>query len=447
MRDRALWIGCLLYAAAFTWLGAVKYAVHRNLVDFGIFEQTIASAFGCFCNPLEGSHWAFHFSPILYALSLAVAIVPSPLTLIALQAIAGALCAPPVYAIVRSRADRTAARLAALVALLYPPLAGLIFGDLHENGFAPAAVLWAMYAFDAGRLGWAALFAALTLAVKEDQALFLAFAGACGAFAYRKEPRRARFAAGVAAGSAIVACAFFLVIQPHANPNPHWQPQRFYDWTSADVRELVARGLLERAGFLVMIFAPLAFVPLRTRAIVLAVPPLLEVLASRMSTTFTLGSHYAGAWIGYVLVAFAAGIGTLSARDRPRPALFWALALCVLELAIANPLHPGMNLRAVEPRDRELDAALLDLPRDVSVATQEEAYTHLALSDPFARLLPETPDVETHACLVLIDRAFPSSPRLQEYGDALEGLVASRRYVTVVRSGNVEIYRRATRCR
>ena len=71
-------------------LGALKYAVHRNLVDFGIFAQTAASAFGCFCNPIEGSHWAFHFSPILYGVGAAVAAFHSPLTLVALQAIAGA---------------------------------------------------------------------------------------------------------------------------------------------------------------------------------------------------------------------------------------------------------------------------------------------------------------------------------------------------------------------
>lgn len=447
MRDRLLWWGCVAYAVLFAWLGAVKFSVHRNLVDFGIFQQTAASAFGCFCNPLEGSHWAFHFSPILYALGVAVAIAPSPLTLIALQAIAGGLCAPPVYAIVRARTDRSTARLSALVVWLYPPLAGLIFGDVHENSFAPAAVAWTFYAFDASRLGFAALFAALTLAVKEDQALFLAFSGACGAIAYRHDQRRSRFAAATAIVAVAVAAAFFLAIQPHANGNAAWQPVRFYAWTPADWRALVPAGILGRAGFFVLLLAPLAFVPLRTRVALLAVPALLEVLASRMSTAFTLGTHYAGAWIGYVLVAFAAGVVDLAKHGRARPALYWAVALCVAEFLVANPLHPGLNLRLVQPRDRALDAALRALPRDASVATQEEAYTHLGLDDPFARLLPEDPNVATRACLVLIDRAFPESARLQEYAAALGGLVASGRYTPVMRMGGIEIYRRLTPCR
>src|SRR6185312_6655257 len=111
--------------------GIWRYDVHRNLVDFGIFEQTVASAFGCFCNTIEGSHWAFHFSPILYVAGALVAIWKSPFVLIIAQAAACALVIPPVYAL----ANRS--RVAALIVFLYPALAGLAFGDFHENGFAP----------------------------------------------------------------------------------------------------------------------------------------------------------------------------------------------------------------------------------------------------------------------------------------------------------------------
>jgi uncharacterized membrane protein len=447
MRDRLLWTGCVLYAALFTWLGAIKYAAHRNLVDFGIFTQTVASAFGCFCNPLEGSHWAYHFSPVLYAAAIALWLVHGPLTLVALQAIAGALCAPPVYAMVRERAGESTARLCASIVWLYPPLAGLVFGDFHENGFAPVAVLWMLYAFDANKLWLAGVFALFVLSVKEDQALFLAFAAVVGAIAYRGDRPRRRFAYGTFAAAVLVAAIFFLVIQPHAAANPVWQPTRFYAWTVSDVRALLPDGMLQRIGFLALILVPLGLVPLRSRAMVLAVPPLLEVLASRMSTTFTLGTHYAGAWLGYVLFAFADGMRGLDPMRRMKMACGWALAFCALELLVANPLHPGLNLRPVQPRDTALDAALATLPRGISLATQEEAYTHLALTDPFVRLLPELPSRTTRACFVLTDRAFPDSPRLQEYGGRLAELVADGRYVLAARSENIELFRRIGACR
>ncbi len=444
MKDKLLWLGCLVYAALFTWLGAIKYAAHRNLIDFGIFAQTVASAFGCFCNPIEGSHWAFHFSPILYLSGFTVALVRSPIALIALQAVAGALVAPPIYGLVRARSGIEVARLAALIVWLYPPLAGLIFGDFHENGFAPAAVAWTLYAFDAGAMGWTIILALVTLAVKEDQAIFLAIAGGLGAWRFRGTSR-GRVAIGVFTVSIAILAVFFLGIRPHAAAAATWQPVRFYAWTLTDLRSLPGT-LLARLGFLLLIFAPLLFLPLRSRMMVLAVAPLGEVLLSRMPTAFTVGAHYAGAWIGYVLVAFAFAVRRLQS-PAVRYALAACLVLCILELTVADPLHPGLNLRPVAARDVALDRFLAALPAGLSIATQEEAYTHLALADPYARLLPESPAAETQACFVLVDRDFPESARLEEYGDAFRQLVSEGRYVLVARRDAIELYRRIGPCR
>ena len=444
MRDRVLWLGCLVYAALFTWLGSIKYEAHRNLVDFGIFSQTVASAFCCFCNPIEGSHWAFHFSPILYAAGIAVALIRSPLTLIALQAIAGALVAPPIYALVRVRSDAGRARLAALVTLLYPPLAGLVFGDFHENGFAPAAVAWTLYAFDGEMLVWAFVGALITLSVKEDQALFLAVGGALGAWRFRGT-RRGLLAAAVAVTSVLVLVAFFAYIRPHAEATAaaSWEPARFYAWNAMDARAIPA-GIAARLGFVLLIFVPLLFLPFRSSVMWLTAAPLCEVLISRMTTTFTLGTHYAGAWIGYVLAAFAFAARALAPRQA-HAALLACLALCVLEFAVADPLHPGINLRRPQSRDAALDRFLQTLPPEASIATQEEAYTHLALADPYARLLPELPDQATETCFVLIDSSFPDSARLQEYGETLSRLVRAHRFVSVAKTGGIELYR-ASHC-
>ncbi|HEY2555430.1 MAG TPA: DUF2079 domain-containing protein, partial [Candidatus Cybelea sp.] len=446
VRDRFLWIGCIVYAVLLTWLGTIKYDVHRNLVDFGIFAQTAASAFGCFCNPIEGSHWAFHFSPVLYAVGFVVTLVRSPLTLVALQAIAGALVAPPVYALVRrAREDVCAARLAAAVAWLYPPLAGLIFGDFHENGFAPAAVVWTLYAFESGSLAGTIAGAIATLSIKEDQAVFLAIAGALGAWKFRGS-KRGIVAGTIAAASVLTFAAYFAVIQPRAAAAQAlpWQPLRFYEWSGVDARALLGT-IPARLGFVLLAFGPLLFLPFRSPAMWLAAAPLAEVLVSRMSTTYTMGSHYAGAWIGYVLFAFALALGRVG-PVRLRGVLLACIALCVVEFAVSDPLHPRLNLRPVAARDVELDAFLQTLPRGVSLATQEEAYTHLASREPLARLLPELASQETRACFVLLDFDFPESARLQEYGIGFARLVAGRRYVPIARIQGIALYRRLGRC-
>jgi hypothetical protein len=158
-----------------------------------------------------------------------------------------------------------------------------------------------------------------------------------------------------------------------------------------------------------------------------------------------MGTHYAGAWIGYVLFAFAIGLRRIS-RGRLRIVLGACIALCVVEFLVADPLHPGLTLRRVEARDLALDHFLATLPEDAEVATQEEAYTHLALTDPNARLLPELPSAAVRACFVLLDRDFPDSARLQEYGSAFAQLVGERRYMLVARSGRILLYRRAGPC-
>ena len=445
MRSRFPWLLALCYAALFTFLGAIKYSVHRNLVDFGIFAQTAASAFGCFCNPIEGSHWAFHFSPILYLAGALLALWHSPLALIALQSIACALVIPPVYAMVEGRADENIARWSAVIVALYPPLAGLAFVDFHESAFAPAAIAWMIWAFECGSTIATLLFALIAIAVKEDQAIFVGIAGLAGAWRFGKT-KAGRTSIGVAILGFAAAIAFFAIIQPHHVANPHWSPERFYAWNANNVRAFFPRGALERIGFFVLAFAPLAFLPFRSRFMWLALPPLAEVLLSRMSTTFTLGTHYAGAWLGYVLVAFAFAVRRLSAERAPR--LMWAcVALCVIELAVADPLHPGLNLRARQPRDIALDRMLATLPADASIATQEEAYTHLALGDPNATLLPEDAAQSMSTCYALVDRDFPDSPRLQEYGAALRQLIDARAYSIVKADGGIELDRSSSDCK
>jgi uncharacterized membrane protein len=446
LRDGVLWAAVAAYAVVYFALGYIKYSAHRNFVDLGIFAQTAGSAFGCFCNTIEGSHWAFHFSPVLYAVGAIMQVWHSALALVAVQAIAGALTAPPIYAIVRRYADRKTALLAALVVLLYPPLAGVVFNDFHENGLAPAAIAWLLWAFDGGYVGATVVFAALALAVKEDQAIFLTAAGAFGAWIYRRDPARMRLALGVAVVSAAVFVVYFALIQPHANAGSQWAPSRFYGWgysvPNSGMTSAIASAVFQRAGYLLLAFVPLLGIPFRSRAIVLAILPFAEVLASMMPTTFTMGSHYAGVWIGYVFFAFALGIAGIARSDarRAHRLLYWCIGLCVLEFAIADPLHPGYFLRAPAAKDARLDRFLQSLPPTVSVATQEEAYTHLAAVDPNARPLPE-PGGEVRGCYILTDKEFPDSVRLIEAGPLVNELVASGKYVVVVRAGGIVLYK------
>jgi len=449
LADPVPWIAAAAYAALLFLLGWTRYAAHANFVDLGIFAQTAASAFGCFCNTVEGSHWAVHFSPVLYVAGALLRLWPSALALIALSAVAGALAIPPVYALVFRYADRRAARLAALAVFLYPPLAGAIFNDFHENSIAPAAVAWLLWAFDGGYAIATVVFAALTLAVKEDQAIFLAIGGALGFARYRGSWPRGPQAAAIALVSVAVLVRFFAEIQPAAAHTAHWQPARFYAWTATDVAQLFPNGLAERTGFLLLAFVPLLFLPMRTAAGVLLVAPLAEVLLSRDSTTFTVGSHYAGAWCGYAFFGFSCALRKIYARSPGRAyrTLAACAVLCAAEFALADPLHPGFFLHRAQARDARLDRVLSSLPAKVSIATQEEAYTHLAATDPNAALLPETPAGSVQACWILTDGEYPQSPRLVESSPLVRTLLQRGIYAVARHDGAITLYKKKIGCR
>ena len=65
------------------------------------------------------------------------------------------------------------------------------------------------------------------------------------------------------------------------------------------------------------------------------------------------------------------------------------------------------------------------------------------MSNPNATLLPETPDRPIDACYVLVDSDWPASPRLIEYGGALNAEIRARRYVPVFRDAGATVYRLA----
>jgi hypothetical protein len=334
----------------------------------------------------------------------------------------------------RRRTTQLRALALAGIVLIYPPLVGVEFSDFHENAFVPATTLWMLWAIDNRRWALAYAFLALTLAIKEDQALILAFAALAAVVGFFRRNDRAgvAFAMTALSASLLVFAAYFTLIRPLTDSPHAWQPMHFYAWTHADLAD--PRSLvLDRVGYLLLALAPLAFIPLRSPLIVLALPGFAECLLSREHATYTMGQHYAAVWTPYVLAAFVVAGAKLRSSDPIR----LSAALCALNYVVANPLHPGDFLGIPGARDVRLDAFLTRLPADASVGTQEEAYTHLGF-DPNAQIgIGGDPDY------VLVDHDFPKSIQLVAMGPTLAHDVAVGYYVLEERDGGIELYRRS----
>jgi uncharacterized membrane protein len=379
---RAVALATVAYAVVFFVLGANRYATFHSGADLGLFVQTISSAFHGFDNTVEGSsHFAYHFSPILYLCAPALWLTHSALVLVAIQAVAAALVAPALYAIARRRTSDEWAAGIACVALLYPPLQGVTFTDFHELAFVPAAVAWLLWALDARQFGVAAALVLVVLGVKEDQAPAMAFLGAagCAYFGSRRERAGFVFCAAAIAVSGAVFWSYFAIVRPLAGAGRAWIPSHFYAWSGYSPGTGPSMQILGRITYLLEAFGPLALLPLRSPVVVLALPGFAEVLASREPLMYTMGQYYAATWIPYVLVAFAIASARLLSADAAAGRR-WVRAgavLCILASIAFSPLHLGHYLRAPNDRDAATQAAIARLPQTASIGTYDEIYAHL----------------------------------------------------------------------
>ncbi len=437
-----MWLATGCYALVYLLLGWNRYATYHSGSDLGLFTQSIASAFSGFTNTTEsGSHFTFHFSPILYLCAPFLLAAHSPLALVAIAALAGALVAPPLFAVARKRMPDGLAFGVASVALLYPPLAGVTFADFHENVFAPAATLWLLWAVDAGRYRSATFFLALVLAIKEDQATIVGFDAllAVGYFVWRRDRGGAIFSAAAVAASSLVFVLFFEVVRPLAGARDVWGPTHFYTWSRiVDPRGSAAWYSIGRPAYFLEALLPLSFACLGSPAFLLALPGFAEVLASHESIVYTMGQHYAAVWIGYVLFAFALAVGTTYARA-PRTArslVRTSLVLCVLVLVLASPTHWGHYLRARNAHDALLDRVVARVPADAEVGTIEELYAHLGF-DPRAELgLARAPRY------ALLDTALAHSVQEELWAPVVRRGLARGTYRVLWRDGSVTYYAR-----
>ncbi len=436
-----MWAGAAAFAAVYFAAGYQRYVTYTAGADLALFTQSIATAFHGFHNTTENaSHFAVHFSPIEYLCAPLLLATHSPLALVAIQSVACALTVPPLYYLARKRLPDGLAAGAAALGYLYAPLSGVAFADFHENGFAPAAAAWLVWALDARRWGWAAAFVALSLAIKEDQAPIVAFAGAAAALYFARRGERAGVGFGLAtvALAIVVFAGYFTVVRPLAGAPQGWSPTHFYDWsTPAHDGPKGIMNVVARASYVGEALLPLLFVPLLSPAFVLAVPGFVEDLASKEAITFTMGTHYAGVWIGYVLVAFVLGLARL-ARDanvaRVRVLVRTSAVLCALNVVFASPTHYAHFLHPRTAHDAELDRALARVLPGADLGTQDELFTHLGF-DPRASLgLTREP-----ACL-LFDRTSASVFWLGRDRPALEAALQRGEYRHAESFGDLDLY-------
>ena len=412
--------GIAFVVALMSALAVIRWTSWTYGTDTGTFSQIALNAFHGFTDgPEGGTHFAFHWSPILALLYPLVATTRSPLAVQFVQIVLISLTAVPVYAIVRAYAGETWATRCALLALIYPPLLSIAFEEFHELAFYPVLALGLVWAADRARWIWFAVLAVLIVLVREDACVDLIVVGlalgAVGLFSRQSrergllagepaEPERLTVAgAGLALLSAAMLAAYAWIVIPHAG---HWAPHHFYDYPFARGPGQTALAIfthpfalaaailtLGRFTYLLEAFAPLAFLPLFTRWTLLALPGLAGVLLASDPMVWRMGFHYSLLWTPWLLLAASWVICKLVMARREDTALRWwiaAVALCVLVLAAFNPMHPAHYLRAAAfQQSANVAKAMACVPRTAPLMTHDEWFSHIALAYPRSTNLDE----------------------------------------------------------
>jgi uncharacterized membrane protein len=456
-RLSGLWIGTLCAFAALAAAAAVRAADWSYGADTGTFVQIVLDAFGGMRNGIEGgTHYRFHWSPALVLLWPFLAATRSLWVLQVVLAAAAVACAPLLAAIARTmRLERAVAARIGAVALVYPPLIAVGFAEFRDLGLLPPLALGWWLALRTRAWGWVALCAVLLAGLREDVCLELALVGAAVAVDGALRRDRALIVAGAASAAlGLVSDAIYaLVVLPRVGP---WPPSHFYDYPFAHgPASLLLAPLLHPLAFVAAIatvgrltyvleaFVPLAFVPLRSRLVWLAVPGFAIVLLANSGLVWRMGMHYAALWIPWLLIAFAAGIAPLRA---PRRWTTIAFVLSAIVLVAFSPLHP---LHYLKPSYHDLAAAravLNTIPAGASVATHDEWYTATAARHPRASVLGSGPS-PYEADYVVFAEDYPNDDFQRRILPNVRQSVASGRYRLVMRRGAVAAYSSVARPR
>lgn len=150
--------------------------------DFGIFSQmyyymkeTLQPLVTCERAVLL-SHFDIHVSPIYYLFLPIFAIIPKPETLVVCQALLLASGIIPLVLLCRKLSlSYKATALFTVCYTFYPTVMGGCYYDLHENKFLLPIMLW-LFLFIEKNKWWGIIsFSVLTLLVKEDAPVYIAF--------------------------------------------------------------------------------------------------------------------------------------------------------------------------------------------------------------------------------------------------------------------------------
>ena len=369
------------------------------------------------------SHFAVHISPIYYTILPIYAIFPSGMTLQICQALLVASGLIPT--ILLARHFKLSSFIQVAIAVIYaafPAISMGCFYDFHENCFLLPLLLWVFYFFEKEKYLWMYVFALLTLAVKEDAAVYIIL------FAVFMIISRKKYFHGFVL--AVCAAIYFYVALAvlegsaaywaeyyagdTANPsiagpminrfnnlifdkedglkgaimtalkNPGYLLTQFFSTNNAnlDTSFFAERSPWAKVVYILQLLLPVGMIPFVTKKQsrwLLLAPILLNVLTT-YKYQYSINFQYHFGITAFVIYAMILNLPDMQPIPRRRLLALGAAASCCMYIFIVLPKYNGYvdSWKENKERYQTIEAMLDDLPDQASLCVPSTYLAHVA---------------------------------------------------------------------
>ena len=369
--------------------------------DLAIFTQAIRhySRFQAPLVPVKGPDFTIlgdHFHLILVVLAPLFWVWDDPRVLLLAQSALIAVSVPIVHRFARRRLDPNPAFVLCVGYAIGWPLQAMAGFDFHEIAFGVPLIAWAVDSVDRRDDRRLLMAAGLLLFVREDLGMVVLMLGLLRCV---RPPRRVGYALVVIGLSAYVLTT--AVILPHYSVTGrygYWS----YDSLGSSVPTALRAAVehpwrlirlffspFEKTRTLLLLFAPMALLSLRSRYCLLALPLLAERFLSSRETLWGTDYHYSAiVWPVVVLSAIdgAARLNLLRSRTFTWTWTALPASFAVLGMLMAPSVFPmrglfdGQVLRSTG-HQRAQQAAVREVPAGVCVIADDRMAVHFAIKD------------------------------------------------------------------
>ena len=428
-----------------------------------------------------------HFQPAVMVIAPLFRVFPSPVTLVAVQALLAALS---VFGVSRAAREKFGVGPSRAIAVAY----GFSWGlqqmanfDFHEIAFAVPLLAFSLSALVCGRIKAAVWWALPLVFVKEDQGftvaaigLYLAITGVRAAARQPVGPDpdgRRR----IKAGQVLLVWGFAWSFLAIGVIIPHFNPAHQYDYWSdggilAPGGHPTVAGLIgqffhawpDKLQTIVLLLLPTAFIALRSPLVLIAGPSLLLRLESTNSSFWGTYWHYNVTVMPIIFIAAIdamARIGAIMDAEGPAGSASWAsgsqgarraalagarrygaammLAITV-PLAFQFPLSTLWNAQSyrISSHVRAADAAMAKVPDGATVQATLDLLAPLAArTDTFWIGNSGNPKTQY---IVFDGQNSDYSPAISNVPAFIAQIYPGHVYTQVFESGDVYVFRRTT---